>query len=1599
MKTKNNWRRVLSILFAFVTVFGITLAGTVTALAEETNQSLGGIVSVADTEGLDSELFVATVGGERYETLKAAVEAASLVEGGATVELIGDATVSESITVSGDVTVVGEYTIYRADDYTGTLFTVSEGASLTLDGGITLDGANDYAFDKDAFMEDAVDNWNTLIPKEESAKWFTPEENAPVATAFMITTNGGTVNLFDVTVQNNYSISYGVVSVGAGSDVTLSGAKITHVAATQGNGVIVNASGADINVTVNAGTVIDGNHVGGNHGLFKIYSGAVLTVNGGEITNNTGWNSNGVAVGVYRGTFYLSGGLISSNVGAYGPANGRNAAIYLHSGHTFVMSGGTVSNNSGRARGGIDAPYDNGTAIITGGEVLDNISRGNGSEYDVLGTSSMSIKGGVFSQDVSKWIDSGLGIRYNAETKRYEITEHVFNLWFYDPVSGEQASVGPIQGGDLASVIAYGKLFYADYYVMELELLASTKVDETIVIDYPMTIDLNGYTVTAADTLDSTPIFRILSDVTVKGGRVDARGGNGSYAFIVGSAEAFGNLTVESGVYMGDVSAISVTKGTLTVNGGSFAADPYVVALDDAQTNNYSYVINCIDANYKDGTAQVVINGGVFYKFNPQDNAAEGEGTNFVGSDRRIVADGDYYTVYEREYVAEVDGVKYESFDEALEVAKSSESKVMVVYKTVVIDEDGVIDLGGVRVNAGASLQNAPVFRILADVTFENGIVDGYGDGSGAINVYAFIVGDTESAGTLTVISGTYRGVTSAISITNGTVNIVGGTFQTKHDGEGVDYGSAYLLNCIDSAYNSGAANFNITGGKFVGFNPESNVSEGEGTNYLADGYKASDYYGDNKWYVAKANVVMDGDKYFATVKDALAILASADTTVHTVKILEDIEIDVNYSTYNYPILVNGFSIILDLGGKTVSADWSEYTGTRVDNALIGVVNGGKITIVDSVGGGMIINNDNRANVENRIFWIMTSTAEKQIIVDIQGGIFVQNDLNTALLYIQGDTKSSGGAGVIVTIRGGRFESVNDDFFNAYDGHVYNAEVLGGIFNKDPRDNEIRIPAHLTSYQNADGYWGITEAVATVGNKGYATLDEAFAAAEDGETVQLLVNVSVSELSAQDDDVTVSETIVISESIVLDLGGNTVSGSDIYPVIRIQNDAVVTVKNGTVTNNDYIFVLGAADGSSAGYLTVENGAYIGATSVISVTKGKLTVLGGEFTAVDSQYGYRYLLNCIDESYRDGTATIEVLGGSFYGFNPASNAAEGEGTSFVPAGYYVTYNSDTGFYTVSPLIKFYSSNLLLGNTIGIYFNIKTEDLVDGVNYVAVFTIHGVEYTIPRYDENGKSNWVVKSDKPEITKILFEGIAAKEMTLPVSVVLKLGDEIVSNTVSESVKSYVERGIERGIFTAEDMDLVIQMINYGALAQQSFGYKTDDLANTGENAAAALADYTRAAGSYTNNMSGTGYYGASLNLENNIGFNFKFYADGLETAEKAVITYVNHTGKAMSVEVALDEFKREMKNDRELIVVHIGTLYAADAMQMLKCRILDKDGNVLAYANDSIESYCARAIAGLGAMPASLYETQSFGIEFYQALMKYAMASYDYDKDTVK
>lgn len=143
-----------------------------------------------------------------------------------------------------------------------------------------------------------------------------------------------------------------------------------------------------------------------------------------------------------------------------------------------------------------------------------------------------------------------------------------------------------------------------------------------------------GDSVITLDIPDATGDTANWAGINVDGGKVvfDAIAGGVKtadntelYAVVVrGGAE----LTIEGGEYIGGTSAISVTEGTLIINGGYFAA----------QTNNKDYTINCVDAAYDNGTAVVKIQGGSFLNWNPENNAAEGAGTSFVADGYKVVS-------------------------------------------------------------------------------------------------------------------------------------------------------------------------------------------------------------------------------------------------------------------------------------------------------------------------------------------------------------------------------------------------------------------------------------------------------------------------------------------------------------------------------------------------------------------------------------------------------------------------------------------------------------------------------------------------------------------------------------------------------------------------------------------------------------------------------------------------------------------------------------------------------------------------------------------------------------------------------------------------
>ena len=102
-------------------------------------------------------------------------------------------------------------------------------------------------------------------------------------------------------------------------------------------------------------------------------------------------------------------------------------------------------------------------------------------------------------------------------------------------------------------------------------------------------------------------------------------------------------VTVNGGKYYGGGTIFNVEKGTLIVNDGFFQVAP------DVDTKDYRYTLNCIDGNYKNGTAKIIVKGGTYVNFDPSNNGAEGSGTNFVADGYKVVSEAHgsdtWYTV------------------------------------------------------------------------------------------------------------------------------------------------------------------------------------------------------------------------------------------------------------------------------------------------------------------------------------------------------------------------------------------------------------------------------------------------------------------------------------------------------------------------------------------------------------------------------------------------------------------------------------------------------------------------------------------------------------------------------------------------------------------------------------------------------------------------------------------------------------------------------------------------------------------------------------------------------------------------------------------
>ena len=526
---------------------------------------------------------------------------------------------------------------------------------------------------------------------------------------------------------------------------------------------------------------------------------------------------------------------------------------------------------------------------------------------------------------------------------------------------------------------------------------------EDVVISKSITLDLGGKTLTNTNVGKAT-ISVQSGTVTVKNGNVV--GGNDYYnieakkdanltltdvtatAGNTGSSmiDNWGTLTITSGTYTGGLNVVkSEEDSKLTITGGTFelsyATNGYtgvIFAYGDTTisggefiqslttTGRWNHPTVVLTGVVEGHTAITRVTGGHFV--NKMSGESIFRGVGKATSDNFKVSGGTFnksipdaycadgfiptknadgtYGVKEGQYVAEIGSKKYETLADAIRLAAKGktvrlladveQNTQLTINKSITLDLNGktirnTVDIWGDKANAILSITNGAKVTITG-----NGTIDAKENDCYTINV---VKGD------LTIENGTFYGNVSVVQVEEGTLSVKGGTFDLHQKWEG---SSKYLFNCIDSEFTSGNAKVAISGGTFVGFDP--NVSpeqkvDGKTSSFAAPGTGITKN-ADGSFTAAAGMTaqILDKDGNSVNAYRTLADAVAAAQDGQTVRLLADVA--------ESSIKVNA-NITIDLNKMTVTGSFVTYGEVTIQNGTIDVPDGktnyayGKLTLAD----------------------------------------------------------------------------------------------------------------------------------------------------------------------------------------------------------------------------------------------------------------------------------------------------------------------------------------------------------------------------------------------------------------------------------------------------------------------------------------------------------------------------------------------------------------------------------------------------------------------------------------------------------------------------
>lgn len=520
-----------------------------------------------------------------------------------------------------------------------------------------------------------------------------------------------------------------------------------------------------------------------------------------------------------------------------------------------------------------------------------------------------------------------------------------------------------------------------------------------------------------------------------------------------------------------------------------------------------------------------------------------------------------------------------------------------------------------------------------------------------------------------------------------GKVTIKGGTFTTTDpDTKKGCVGDSRIVVPCQTVYVDKASQYpdyenatiEISGGKF---------SDDSCKDYLAEGYGIGRTYIESKnvWYteVAEAVSEYDGMKYSSL---QTAIEASEDATKE-ITILKDMEVS-QLTVYSEN------KVTINLNGKNVNITGYEPNCTGVN------IDGGSLTIKGSGSFG-----DSAQKNVNPLFYVNVGAS-----LTIEGDASYYSANVCAYAYHWNSE---------IYINGGKWYGSETYTLNKYNTNQEAIiSVTGGEFYKyNPAASHSENP--VANFV-ADGYGVVKDGDWYRVVKATEVTDEANLRSANTAGSAILINESIvlteKNLSMQDGtSLYVAKDVVLSSEFTgryymtlsyLNKGG-VISGEGTIVAPDKKNshtsavqfdsrnkelviDGNLTIKGGVAgywNGDEYKEGISPAIFIYDGKVTINNGHFIGGIDSETGNAGpavyiysnslnnnaELIINGGVFESATDDA--TFLINMDDNNL--GAASIQIKGGTFVGFNPADNTADGAGTNYVADGYVSTKTTYNG----------------------------------------------------------------------------------------------------------------------------------------------------------------------------------------------------------------------------------------------------------------------------------------------------------------------------------